>query len=372
MRSHLKLGRLLGVPLRIDLTWLLIFAWATWSLSTTYAPDRLPDAAPLTHWLVGAGTSVLFFTSVVLHELGHALVARAQGHPVKQITLFIFGGAAEITQEPATPGKELALALAGPGVSLGLGALFLLVSWLGAGVSWLQTMASYLGGVNLVLGVFNLVPGFPLDGGRVLRALLWKRTGDLAVATRWAARVGRVIAYGLMGWGFMLIVRGQFGDGLWLLLIGMFLDGSARTADLRVNIDQLLAGHTVAEVMSPDCPSVPPQLSLDVFVEQYLLRQGRRCYVVGGAGDAQGMLTVHNVQEVPRDRWPTTRVGEVSRPLAELRTVTPETPLAEALAQMTSEGVNQLPVLVGSQLVGMITRDGLLTFMRVRSELGSK
>ncbi|NLX36668.1 MAG: site-2 protease family protein, partial [Chloroflexi bacterium] len=368
VRKHIKLGKLIGVPLHIDPSWLLIFVWATWSLSTSYVPERLPAANTLAHWLVGAATSLLFFFSVVLHELGHALVARAQGEPVRRITLFIFGGAAEIGAEPATAKKELALAVAGPAVSLALGALWLGIDRLAGGLPWLATIALYLSGANLALGLFNLVPGFPLDGGRVLRALIWQRTGSLQTATRWAARVGRFIAYGLMAWGIMLSLRGSLGNGLWLLLVGTFLDTSARSAQARIGLDRTLAGFTVADAMTRDCPSVPPQLSLDVFVEHYLLPQGRRCYFVGGAETPRRMLTVHQVQSVPRDRWPTTRVGEVSRPLDELRTVNPETTLREALEQMTADGVNQLPVIADGELVGMLTREGLITFIRSRAE----
>ncbi|MGI6377246.1 MAG: site-2 protease family protein [Anaerolineae bacterium] len=368
MRKQLELGKLVGVPLRVDPSWLLIFVWATWSLSTSYVPQRLPASATLTHWLVGAATSLLFFLSVLLHELGHALVARAQGEPVRRITLFIFGGAAEIGAEPATAKKELALAVAGPAVSLVLGVLWFGIGRITLGLPWLATIALYLGGANLALGLFNLVPGFPLDGGRVLRALIWQRTGSLQTATDWAARVGSAIAYGLMGWGILLSLRGSLGDGLWLLLVGTFLDTSARSARARMGLDRMLAGYTVADAMTRDCPSVPPQLTLDLFVDHYLLPKGRRCYFVGGADQPRRMLTVHQVQGVPRDRWPTTRVGEVSLPLDELRTVAPETPLREALDEMTADGVNQLPVIADGELVGMITREGLITFIRTRSE----
>ncbi|MGI6377377.1 MAG: site-2 protease family protein [Anaerolineae bacterium] len=211
MRKQLELGKLVGVPLRVDPSWLLIFVWATWSLSTSYVPQRLPASATLTHWLVGAATSLLFFLSVLLHELGHALVARAQGEPVRRITLFIFGGAAEIGAEPATAKKELALAVAGPAVSLVLGVLWFGIGRITLGLPWLATIALYLGGANLALGLFNLVPGFPLDGGRVLRALIWQRTGSLQTATDWAARVGSAIALRPDGLGHSALVAWQPG-----------------------------------------------------------------------------------------------------------------------------------------------------------------
>jgi len=356
--------RLLGIPLSIDPTWLFIFVWATWSLSTDYAPQRLPEASVLTHWLVGAATSLLFFVCVLLHELGHALVARAQGQPVRRITLHVFGGAAEIDAEPPTPGQNIKLALAGPAVSLALGGAFLGVARLSTGVPWLTTITIYLGGINVALAAFNLLPGLPLDGGRVLRALLWRGTHDLAKATRWTAAVGRLLAYAMMGWGMLMALRGQVGGGLWLLLVGTFLDGSARAATARDSLDRLLAGHTVAEAMTYECLTVPPQLTLDLVVEHYLLRQGGRCLVVSGGEGPVGLLTAHQVQHVPRNRWLTTHAGDVCRPLAELRTVSPETPLRQALEQMSADGVNQLLVFAAGELQGMITREGLLTFIR--------
>ena len=370
-KTRFRLGRLVGVPILIDASWLIVFVWVTWSLAGNYFPQRYPDWSPSLWWVSAGIASLLFFGSVLLHELGHALLARSQGTPVKDITLFIFGGAAEIADEPSTPGKELVLALSGPVVSLALSALFAAIHLLARGQEGpIGAVSLFLGGINLSLGAFNLIPGFPLDGGRVLRAVLWRARRDLMWATRWASRVGQGVAYLFMFVGIVQGFAGNWVDGLWIAMIGLFLDNAARGAFRQLTLRSLLAGHVVDKVMTRDCRLLPPQLTLDVLIEQYLLSGGRRCFVVGDHSKVLGLLTVHNVRAVPKVDWPFTRVSDVLTPLDQLRTVTPETPLWDALQQMTSEGVNQLPVLVNAELVGMITREDLITFIRNRSELG--
>lgn len=369
-QERLRLGTVLGVPLRLDLSWLIIFVWLTWSLAGSYFPNSHPEWARWLNWLLGAITSVLFFVSVLLHELGHSLVARSQGIPVKQITLFIFGGAAEITEEPSSPGREAWLALAGPLVSLSLGGAFMVVyAATRQGAPPVASVALYLGGINLSLGAFNLIPGFPLDGGRVLRALLWRLRHDMDWATRWAARAGQAVAYAFIVFGMMRAFAGDWVGGLWMAFIGLFLDGAARSTAMQLTLRNLLEGHVAAEIMSNDCQLVPPQLTLDLLVEHYWAAGNRRCYVVGSQNRVQGLITVHQVQGVPRSQWPTTRIGDVFVPLERLRTVEQQTPLYQVLQEMTDQGVNQLPVMAKGEMVGMVTRDRLLTFIRNRSSL---
>lgn len=370
-KDRLQFGTILGIPLRIDLSWLLIFVWLSWSLAGSYFPGSHPQWAPWLNWLLGIVTSLLFFGSVLLHELGHSLVARAQGIPVHQITLFIFGGAAEITEEPSSPAKEAWLALAGPLVSLTLGALFMVVYALTRrATAPVASVALYLGGINLSLGMFNLIPGFPLDGGRVLRAILWRLRQDLTWATRWATRSGQAVAYAFIVLGMVRAFGGDWVGGLWMAFIGLFLDGAARSASMQLTLRHLLEGHVAAEIMSSDCQLVPPQLTLDLLVEHYFMAQNRRCYVVGTPDRVLGMVTVHQVQEVPRAKWPFTRIEDVFVPLERLRKVEPRTPLYQVLQEMTEQGVNQLPVMEDGEIVGMVTRDRLLTFIRNRSALG--
>lgn len=370
-KNHIRLGSIAGIPIQIDLSWLLIFFVVMWSLAGNYFPSRYPNWSQELAWGMGALASVLFFGSVLLHELGHALVARANGTPVKDITLFIFGGVAEIADEPSAPGRELIMAIVGPLVSLTLSGLFAALHLLTRGVNQpLAALGFLLGSINLSLGVFNLIPGFPLDGGRVLRAVLWKLRRDLVWATRWATWVGQTVAYFLVLLGVVRALAGDWGNGLWLAIIGFFLENAARSSYAQLTLRKMLDGHVVGEIMREGCALLPPQLTLDLWVDQYLLGSGQRCLAVGTPERMIGLLTIHNVRAVPKDKWPETHVGDVATPLEQLHMVTPQTPLWSALQQMTEEGVNQLPVAVEGRLVGMLSRDQLLTFIRNRSALG--
>jgi Zn-dependent protease/CBS domain-containing protein len=370
-KSHFRLGKVFGIPVNIDASWLLIFIWVTWSLAGSYFPQHYPSWSTALTWGVAVVTSLLFFSSVLLHELGHSLVARSQGTPVSEITLFIFGGVAQITEEPSTPAKELRMALVGPLISLLLSALFGALYLATRSVSLpLSAAGLFLAGANLSLGLFNLIPGFPLDGGRVLRAILWAARRDLARATRWASWVGQAVAYLFILSGVVRAFGGDWVGGIWIAFIGFFLDNAARSTYYQLTLHKLLDGHVVGEIMTQDCVLLPPQLTLDVLVEQYLLTKGQRCFSVGTRERVLGLLTVHNVSTIPKERWPTTHVADVLTPLDQLRVVAPITSLWVALQQMTKEGVNQLPVLEDGALLGMVTREGLLTFIRNRSQLG--
>lgn len=369
-RNGFRVGKVAGIPVHIDRSWLLIFVWVTWSLAGSYFPRMYSSWSAGLTWVMAVVTSLLFFGSVLLHELGHALVARGQGIQVRDITLFLFGGISNIADEPRTPREELIMAVAGPAVSLALsGSLGLLHVLVRGGNQQLAALTLFLSGINLSLGLFNLIPGFPLDGGRVLRAILWGARRDLSWATRWASRVGQAVAYVFILSGIVRAFLGDWVSGLWMAFVGLFLENAARSAHHQLTLRNLLDGHVVGEVMSRECPTLPPQLTLDVLVGQYLLKGARRCFTVGTRDAVLGLLTIHNVRMVPRQQWTTTHVSDVLTPLTELRVVDPETPLWNALQDMTAEGVNQLPVLEDGKLVGMISRDNLLTFIRHKSEL---
>ena len=372
VRSSISLGKVLGIPIRVDLSWLFIVIWVTWSLAGGYFPARHPAWPASLAWGMGVLTSLLFFGSVLFHELGHSLVARAQRLPVTDITLFIFGGASQIADDPRSPREELLLAGAGPAVSLALAGAFGLGHLILRSLSEpLAAATLFLAGINLSLGLFNLIPGFPLDGGRVLRAILWGARHDIGWATRWASRTGRGVAGVFILLGIYQASTGDWVSGLWMLFIGFFLDGASRSSYQQLTLRQLLEGHVAAEIMSDDCRPLPSQLTLDVFVDNYVVgRESRRCYVVGTRDEMVGLLTLGDLQRVPRDRWLTTRVRDVAMPLEHLRVVAPDTPVWTALQQMTAEGVNQMPVIDRGKLVGMISRDRLLSLIRRLSELG--
>lgn len=368
LRHGVSLGKLFGIPIKIDLSWVIIFLWVTISLGTQYTARTNPISPAVLGWIIAVVTSLLFFTSVLIHEMSHSLIARSFGVPVRDITLFIFGGVSQITEEPRSAREEAIMAGAGPLTSLVLagvfGGLYFLVR---AVLPVLQAPVMFLATVNLSLGLFNLIPGFPLDGGRVLRAILWGARHDLKWATRIASYVGQGVAYLFILYGIYRAVNGDWLNGLWMVFIGLFLDGAARSSYAQLTLRSLLAGHTASEVMSQGCVSLPQQLTLDLVVEQYLMPNPRRCFTITGPQGVIGLLTPQQVSQVSRDRWPQTHVGEVAIPLNEVKSVKPDTSLWQALQDMTSAGVNQLPVIVDGQLLGMITRENLLTFIRDRS-----
>lgn len=360
-----------GIPVTVDGSWVVMLLLITWSLAQTTYPQLHPDWPSVLTWGISVLTSLLFMASVLVHEVAHSLVALSRGLPVRSIRLYIFGGVSEMEDEPPSPLTEFLVSLAGPAASIALGGFLYLAAW--AARSWVPSVSAIdamfriLGRISISLGLFNLVPGFPLDGGRALRAGLWALRKDLTWATRWAARVGRSIALVFSVLGIVTVFSGDWVNGVWLVFLGVFLDNAARASVGRVTLQNLLAGHVVGEIMSEGCHLVPPQLTLDVFVEQYLMAEGQRCYPVGQSGDVVGLVTLHNIRSIPRSRWRETRVREAMTAYDDLQTVTPDTPLWDALKDMTQEGVNQLPVVIDGQLVGMVSRENLISFLHARS-----
>jgi Zn-dependent protease len=369
-KTRISLGKIFGIPVRIDISWLIIVIWVTWSFAGGYFLQRYPDWSGGLRWTVGIFSSLLFFGSVLLHELGHAVLARRLGMPVKDITLFVFGGVADIGDEPRTPSAEFTMALIGPLISLALSGAMAALHLITRGISEPISAAAFvLGLMNLALGVFNLIPGFPLDGGRVLRSILWSIRNNLAWATRWATRVGQVVAYLFVFIGILRFFAGDWLGGLWIALIGLFLDHAARSSYMQFTVRNLLEGYAVNDIMQRECELLPAHLSVDAFIEDYLLGGGRRCYTVGDEGGISGLVTVHNVRNVPRVDRPFTSIAEVQTPVDALHVVTPTTSLWLALQRMSEAQVNQLPVLMDGELMGLVSREELLDFMRIHSEL---
>jgi Zn-dependent protease len=369
--NSLRLGRVFGIEIKLDYSWFIVFILVTWSLAGQYFPGMYPSWPAGVYWAMGVITAVLFFSSVLVHELAHSLVSKASGVPVRDITLFIFGGAAQISEEPKTAGREFLMALVGPLTSLVVAAFFGLL-WLIGGVlsPYLRALSFWLAGINVSLGLFNLIPGFPLDGGRVFRAIVWAITGDLRRATRIATGLGRMVAFGFILVGLWQFFGGNWANGLWTAFIGWFLENAATVSNRRLALRDMLAGHTAREVMTSECQSVPCGLTLDAFVHAVLLHSGRRCFPVQEGGQLQGLLTLHRIKKVPRGQWENTRVEEVMIPQAELKTVGPDDELNAVFDRMTAEDVNQFLVLDEGQLLGMVARDKLLRFIRTQAELG--
>ncbi len=370
MGSSLRLGKLFGIPFALNYTWFIIFFILTVSLAQYYFPSRYFWSEP-TYWVVGVITSLLFFASVVTHELSHSFIAWRNGIPVKSITLFIFGGVAQITKEAATPAIELVMAAAGPASSLAMALLFWIVAvFLGDVSEPVGAVAQWLAIMNLSLGLFNLAPGFPLDGGRVLRAVLWGATGNYRRATRIASIMGQGMAYLLIFVGVFIMFMGNWVNGLLLAFIGWFLDNAAQSSYRQVVLRDTLRGYTARDLMTKDCPTVPPDMSVGELVRSHILTKPHRCFLVTDGDKLSGIMTLHNVRQVSPERRDVTPLTHAMTPLARLKVARPEDDAVTILDMMDEEDINQMPVIEDGQVVGMIGRDNLLRFIRVRSELG--
>ena len=370
MGTSIRLGRIWGIPLGVNYSWFIVLGLIVFLLSTRFS-DEFPQWARVERWMVAIVTALLFFGSVLAHELAHSVVARWRGIPVKGITLFIFGGVSQIAREASRPRLELAIAIVGPLSSLALGGIFLGVALLTRSHSEvLYAVSAFLFYTNVALGVFNLVPGFPLDGGRVLRALIWGFTGNHRIATRIAVLSGQGVAGLLFLGGVTLVVVLNDLWGLWLSFVGLFLYSAASTSHRQARVLEDLQGSLARDVMSADFALVPSVMSLKNVVEEYLLRGGRGICVVDDGVGPLGLLQLRDVRRIPRSQWALVSVAQVMRPLEEASMVGPETE-AETVLELLDEGDGG-PVIVAraDQILGLISREGLLRFAQVRRELG--
>lgn len=367
-RSAISLGRILGIPIGLDYSWFLIFALLTWSLATSYYPAEFKNWPVTQYWIVSAVTVILMFGSVLLHELGHSMVALRYKIPVRSITLFVFGGVAQIGAEPPSAIAEFWIAIAGPVTSFVLALFFGLLQPMVSALAPLLALAKYLAYINGTLGLFNLIPGFPLDGGRVFRAIIWGTTHSLRRATLIAASLGRFIAYLFIILGVWQMFSGNFGNGLWIAFIGWFLESAASSQIHQQTIHDLLEGHHVADTMRRDYTTVSPDATLEQLVTEHILGSGRRSLVVKQNDRVTGLLTLHNVKAIPSSDWLTTTAAQVMIPVAKMKWIRPEAELVDALGEMDRDGVNQLPVMVGDQILGVLGRDDVISLLRTLSE----
>jgi Zn-dependent protease len=365
------LGRILGIPIGLDYSWFLIFALLTWMLGGSYYPAEFKNWPPLLYWFMGAVTAIMLFASVLMHELGHSVVAIRYKIPVRSITLFIFGGIAQIGAEPPSAIAEFWIAVAGPVVSLFLAIFFRALKPVTSGIEPLFGLVKYLAYINFALVLFNLIPGYPLDGGRVFRAIVWALTKNMRRATLMAAKVGRFFGFLFIFAGVSRVFSGDFGGGLWIAFIGWFLDHAASAQIQQVMFQGLLAGHTVSQAMSSHCAAIPAELTLQQLVDEHILSRGQRCFLVHRGSDTVGLMTLHRIREVPRGEWQTTSAAQAMLPLDKLMHISPDKELWTALQQMDRDGVNQLPVMTDSQVVGMLSREDVITFLRTAQELAS-
>ena len=374
LKAQIKLFKVFGIQIGLHYSWLLIALLVVFSLAGQFATTN-PQWGSNVIWAVAMLTAILFFAAIIVHELSHAAVAKARGLPVRSITLFALGGVAQIEKEASDAKTEFWMGIAGPITSLIIGAVCL--AFAGA-VGWTPThdhqaplaaMLGWLGVINVALAVFNMVPGFPLDGGRVLRAIIWWITGSASRATRVATGIGQFVAFAFILFGLFRFFNGAGFAGLWLTFIGWFLLDAARSSYAQFEILERLQDVHVADVMSMDWPVVNGDMALQTFVDDHLLRSGKRCFMVEEDGRVAGMLTAHEVKDIDRERWPQLSVRDVMLPLTKLHAVGPSSALTEALETMGREDVNQLPVMNNGHLDGIVSRRHILRLLQNRVEL---
>lgn len=369
----IKLGKILGFEISLDWSWLFIFALVVYTLASGFFPAGLKGYSTGVYWLMGFAAAILLFGSVLVHELSHSVVSRRYGNQVKGITLFLFGGVSQTSDEPKSAKEEFWMAIAGPVTSFVLAAAFYILGDLGRvlGTSEIVTAVfSYLAIINFILAVFNLVPGFPLDGGRVLRAGIWSATGDLKLATRYASYAGQFFGYVLMGIGFFSILGGRFMGGLWYIFIGWFLAGMARNSYQQVLVRQALSGVPVSQVMTSDVPSVSADMSLNTFVNEYLLRHDYSCYPVTRNDDVIGVIGIEEARRISPDMWESTTVGQVVHGISDAYEVSENDDAWNALAKLADDSVCRLLVLDGKHLKGTVGRDSVFRLVQTKMRLG--
>jgi Zn-dependent protease len=373
MRGQIALGRIFGIRIALHYSWFFIAALITLSLAGHLNTANAAWPATLV-WTAAVVTALAFFAALLAHELAHAVVARARGVPVRSITLFALGGMAHMERDAADAPTEFWMGLAGPVTSVAIGAAALGIA---AILGWRfdatpetagMLMLVWFGWINLVLAAFNMIPGFPLDGGRVLRGVIWWVTGNRLRATRVAAGLGRLVAFGFIALGVWMFFRGAGFGGLWLAIIGLFLAESSRAAAAEIEVAESLRGLRVRDVMATDCTAVQRGRPLSEVVEE-LLRTGRRCFFVVDDGRVAGLVTPQEIRMVERERWPSTPAGEAMRPIDRVHQIRADAPVTDALEMIGREDVNQLPVLVDGRLEGVISRDQIVRVLTARSEL---
>jgi len=368
-----NIGRIMGIPVRIHYTLWFVFILIAWSLAYGYMPSQYPGLGVVTYWAIGIASAIILFASVLVHELSHSYIAKKNGLPIGRITLFFFGGVSEMTEEPQNPSLEVRMAAAGPLMSFliagVLGALWYLGGLAKAPVAVTATIG-YGALINAVLGVFNLLPAFPLDGGRVFRGSIWKRSNNLISATRTATRVSEAISLLMMLGGFVAIIMGDFVSGIWVIFLGWFIRSGAETSLRQTLVGETLSGVTVGDIMTRDVLTVPCNITVQQLVSEYFLVHPHGGYPVVEGKQVLGIVTMQCVRSVPKEKRETAAVKEAMIPCEKVVTVKPSVSALDALNTMARQNVGRLLILDGPQLLGIVTRGDLMRAIRTRQELG--
>jgi len=357
-----KIGTVMGIPVRVHYSWLIVFGLITWSLSTFYFPQAAPDLPAASYWIKGILAALLLFISVGFHELSHSLVAKKYGISIESITLFIFGGVAQMRGEPPHPKAEFRIALAGPLASFLLSAVFFFVSLNTA--HGVKAFFAYLAQINLIIGLFNLIPGFPMDGGRVLRSIIWEKKKDYFYATKKAASIGQKIAIFFIIFGIFSVFAGMPG-GLWLMLIGWFIYTAAQASYQQSTLQETLSGMKVADIMVRDIVTITPSITLEEALNNYFLRNGYGGFPVVDGGKYLGILSLKELKKIPRDAFRSTRVADVFLPHSRQWEISRDDTVISALETMIREDMGRLVVLEGDSISGLITRNGIARYLQI-------
>jgi Zn-dependent protease/CBS domain-containing protein len=364
-----SLGRWLGIEIQVDSSWFIIFFLVTWSLAAGFFPDTYPSLDLKLNLLLGIITSILFFLSALAHELSHSLMAKTKGIAVRRITLFLFGGAAQLGDEPKTPGVEFKTAIVGPATSILLTLIFWsLKIWsrtFNLGLPWVAVFST-LASLNFILASFNLLPGFPLDGGRILRAIIWKVTGNFRQATKWAARFGRLVAWSIVLVGLSRIFVGRLGAGIWLTFLGLFLDQAVGISEKRSIWQDVLSQVLVKSVMWTNPTTVAPDTPLQKFLNNYLLPSRRRCLpVIDAEGNFVGLVSINNLKEISKPDKDEVKISEVMIPANQIPVLDPDQTLFSALEQLRQAKKAALPVITNDKLVGILSEEDLGIYLAI-------
>jgi len=370
----LKLGKIMGIPVRIHYTLWLVFILIAWSLAYGYMPRQYPGLSTVTYWEIGIGSAIILFGSILIHELSHSYVAKKHGLPIARITLFFFGGVSEMTEEPQDPGLEVKMAIAGPLMSFLIAGILGGVWYISEMTKTLVPITAILGYgalINGILGVFNLIPAFPLDGGRVFRGSLWRRSGNLIGATKLATRVSEILSLLMMFGGFILIIFTDFVDGLWIVVLGWFIKSGAETSLRQTLIGETLSGVTVNDLMTRNVYTISPDITVDQLVSDYFLVNRHQGYPVIRDGKILGVVTLQSVRAIPKDRRSLTKVEQAISHGEAAICVKPTLSALDAMHKMVKERVGRLLVMEEGSLIGIVTRGDLMRTIQTRQELGA-
>ena len=375
MEAQVKLGRIAGISIGLHYSWFIIALLITLSLAAHFHMAN-PHWSSVMVWSAAIITGVMFFAALLLHELAHSILAKVRGLKVREITLFALGGVSQIESDAPDAKSEFWIAIAGPITSVAIGIVLIGAAWLSGWRSGTEpgspvtAVLLWLGYINLALAAFNMIPGYPLDGGRVLRAVIWWITRNADRATRWASQIGQTVAFTIILLGlFQFFTKHANFGGLWLAFIGWFLLDAARTSYVQVGLMSELRGRTVGDMMDRNCPTVEAYLNLQDFVDEFLLHRGLHGYVVVHNDQIVGLITPHEVKAVGRDLWPQTSIQAVMRPIGKVHSVSPDTPALQALQMMGRDDINQLPVVSNGHLEGLFSRSHVARFLQAHAQL---